>query len=399
MKMYRLPRLLLISLCVVMILMMLSCRGKAKDGIPDALVDNPSPTQAPQMTPLGRLPLTQPSAPLTNKSMAIAQPLPLGIKEVKSWAIQLQDLTSAQAAAALTASTYDMIVIEPVRTGKDDESTFDTRSLVSTIKDSFAHDRIHRKLVIAYVNIGQAEDYRWYWTWTTGWDCKPPLPAEWPDFILSCDPDGWSGNYPVAYWDVRWKDIILYGFASPRASSQDFQSALDEVLQDGFDGIYMDWVAAFEDETVISAAETAGVDPASEMAHFIKEIRTYTRRINPSFLLIQQNGAALAEESPQSLQSIDAISHECIWYCGDAADTWGDPQGYDKFTAIEETEEIIRYLNLYIAQGLPVFDLDYAINHAGDTYAKASSQGYVPYISRTSLSRLTTTPPDEFSKP
>lgn len=58
----------------------------------------------------------------------------------------------------------------------------------------------------------------WYWTWTKDWPQSQPLPADWPDYILTSDPDGWEGNYPVAYWDERWKDIVIYGQGELRYS-------------------------------------------------------------------------------------------------------------------------------------------------------------------------------------
>jgi len=40
------------------------------------------------------------------------------------------------------------------------------------------------------------------------------------------------------------------------------QDVIDEVLRDGFDGIYLDWVEGFENAHVIAAAQAAGKDPA-----------------------------------------------------------------------------------------------------------------------------------------
>jgi cysteinyl-tRNA synthetase len=380
--------------------LIISCQNGEGVGVGDA-VDDRRETQLP---PPENIRETIPATPETSDTPGLgtkrgAQISPLKISEVKSWAVQLQDVDVSDSAAVLAASPYDLIVIEPTRTVKGEGESFDTESLVSHIKASFAHDRLHRKLVIAYVNIGQAEDYRWYWTWPEEWDCKSPLPSSWPKYIVSCDPDGWMGNYPVAYWDEGWKNIIIYGFLLSSNPRQEIMSSIVEVLDDGFDGVYMDWVAGFEDGSISSAARKAGIDPAKEMARFLQEIRTYTQRRNPSFLLIQQNGAALAEEYPVSMQAIDAIAQECTWFCGEAVDFWGDPQGYDISTAQEDTHETITLLERYQSAGLPVFSIDYALAYAQDAYEKATKQGYIPYVSQTSLSRLTTTPPIHFIQP
>lgn len=57
-----------------------------------------------------------------------------------------------------------------------------------------------QRLVISYMSIGEAEDYRYYWnnTWAVG-D---------PSWIEDENPD-WEGNYKVVYWDPAWQAIIF----------------------------------------------------------------------------------------------------------------------------------------------------------------------------------------------
>ncbi len=84
-----------------------------------------------------------------------------------------------------------------------------------------------KRLVIAYMSIGEAEDYRYYWQ------------SEWkvgsPSFIEAENPD-WEGNYKVQYWGSEWQDII-YGSS---------RSYLDKIISAGFDGVYLDIIDAFE---------------------------------------------------------------------------------------------------------------------------------------------------------
>ena len=49
------------------------------------------------------------------------------------------------------------------------------------------HQAPHSKMAIAYIDIGQAENYRSYWQsdWRVGK----------PDWIAGGDPDGWAGNF------------------------------------------------------------------------------------------------------------------------------------------------------------------------------------------------------------
>ena len=320
---------------------------------------------------------------------------PMTLADIQFWAYQIQDINTPGTIDALAASSYDMLVIEPTRTDwSSSDRDFDTKTAVSTLKNSFASDGIHRKLVIAYIDIGEAEDWRWYWTWSTGWDCSGAKPVDWPDYILTCDPDGWTGNYPVAYWDAAWKDIIIYGNGTGTHPDRDYKSVIDEVINDGFDGIYLDWVEAFEDTTVMATAQANGLDSAEAMIDFIGEMRTYAQARNPDFIIIQQNAAALADGRSHLFNEINAIAQEAIWFDGDATDSWNDPSGYDYVNDASLTSYYLSHLTNYTNANVPVFACEYALNHADAAYAQASAQGFVPYATRRSLSRITTTPPD-----
>ncbi len=322
---------------------------------------------------------------------------PLPIAQIKYWAYQIQDINEPDAVEKLAESHYDMLVLEPIRTDWSSEyKYFDAKEMVDRLKGTRAHDGIHRKLIIAYIDIGEAEDWRWYWTWSEEWPQGKPRPDDWPDYIITHDPDGWEGNYPVAYWNNRWKDLVIYGRNQNSDPYGNYTSIIDEVLKDGFDGIYLDWVEAFEDDDVAGAARKQGKDPASEMIDFIREMREYAEKRNPNFIIIQQNASALCEEHPELFTLIDAISQEAIWFDGDATDRWNDRDGYDNENERSLVHYYIKYLDQYKAAGIPVFNCEYARKDADDAYEKSYAKGYIPYSTRRSLSRLTTTPPPEY---
>jgi cysteinyl-tRNA synthetase len=83
------------------------------------------------------------------------------------------------------------------------------------------------RLLICYMSIGEAENYRYYWKP----DWKPGNPA----FIYKENPD-WPGNYTVRYWDKEWQKIIF--------GNDD--SYLKKILDAGFDGVYLDIIDAYE---------------------------------------------------------------------------------------------------------------------------------------------------------
>ena len=84
-----------------------------------------------------------------------------------------------------------------------------------------------KRLLISYMSIGEAEDYRYYWdnSWSVGS----------PSWIQAENPD-WEGNYKVKYWESEWQDII-YG---------NDESYLKKIIDANFDGVYLDIIDAFE---------------------------------------------------------------------------------------------------------------------------------------------------------
>lgn len=310
---------------------------------------------------------------------------PIPLDRVMIWGYQLQGLEEAGAIDRLVESDFDLLVLEPMVT-MDDIGDFDALSMVERLKKSPASVFSgYRKLVLAYVDIGEAEEWRSYF----GEDWRPPVSngPGYPDFMITIDPDGWAGNYPVAYWDPRWKDIIIY----------DEDSALNLILSLGFDGIYMDWVEAYDDETVIGVAIGEGIDPAYEMVKFIREIRDYARDVNPDFLVVSQNAPFLIEEVNNYQDVIDAIAMEGLSFYGEGDVDWFDSRSGDIPTPRGDCEhgdwcreELTLILKEYLDFGLPVFTVDYCIDeeNAREAIEYSLEQGFVPTISRTPLSRL-----------
>ncbi|SMO77332.1 endo alpha-1,4 polygalactosaminidase [Gracilimonas mengyeensis] len=83
-----------------------------------------------------------------------------------------------------------------------------------------------KRLVISYMSIGEAEDYRFYWQ--PGWHTGNP------NWLVRENPN-WEGNYKVKYWDPEWKRIIYNGE----------DSYLQKILNSRFDGVYLDIIDGF----------------------------------------------------------------------------------------------------------------------------------------------------------
>lgn len=342
------------------------------------------------------LPLTLPLLPFSQASAA--QPLPLD--EVRYWAYQIQKLDEAEAIEALAASRYDMLVVDPTVTTDWD---FNAKQMVQVLKESKAYDGVHRKLVIAYIDIGQAEEWRWYWhgrpTFEQNGICQDEYVTaiqSWAPWVVACDPDGWGGNYPVAYWDLKWQEIVTGGTAFGSNLNLYFDSIMDEVVQDGFDGVYLDWVEAWEMVAVQKRAKNEGKNAGQEMLNLIQAIKNYGLQTNPSFIVIQQNSSELLSEvGVASLRgAVDAIAQEGVWWDGDAIDdNWNNPAGYDQANGSDLIDYYLPRLRNYKNNGFPVFVCEYAVANASKAYSKAAVEGFIGYATRRPLSQLTTTPP------
>ncbi|MEE8593660.1 MAG: endo alpha-1,4 polygalactosaminidase, partial [Candidatus Bipolaricaulota bacterium] len=80
------------------------------------------------------------------------------------------------------------------------------------------------RLLLCYVSIGEAENYRGYGD--PAWFATPP---EW---LLEENPE-WPCNYPVQYWHPEWREIVF--------------GMMDAVLSAGFDGVYLDRIDVYEE--------------------------------------------------------------------------------------------------------------------------------------------------------
>jgi cysteinyl-tRNA synthetase len=306
---------------------------------------------------------------------------------ISTWMYQIQDLFVGNNMDILDDTNYDMLVVEPSTNFKDE--THDTTKLVSELSTKPNGDK---RLLIAYIDIGQAEDYRDYWK--DDWVAPTKDKRGSPDFMITIDPDGWSGNYPVAYWDKRWKDIWL-----------EDDGIIAKLATEGFDGIYLDWIEAYDDEKVMEYAKNQNIDAKKEMIDFIKELKAKGKEINPNFVVIAQNAQYLLDYAPTEYASIiDGIATEDTWFYGEGDANWddkkagdlhGDERHQDEFSTANRIKQSSKYLDLDI----PVFTVDYCISeqNAKYVYSESRKSGFIPIVTRVSLSKLTETPPPEFS--
>ncbi|MBN2414696.1 endo alpha-1,4 polygalactosaminidase [bacterium] len=275
-----------------------------------------------------------------------------------SWAYQLQNLDIA----AIEANrTFDLIVIDYSAEG-DAGTSFST--------DDIARLKSSGKTVLAYMSIGEAETYRFYWrdSWDANGDGKPDTGA--PSWLGRENPE-WEGNYKVRFWDPGWQEIIF--------------TYLDTVISRGYDGIYMDIVDAYY---YWSEEEGSRPDADTLMIAFVRELRKHADAVSAGpFALVPQNGEYIIVEvnvteslKQEYLGLIDGIGVEDLFFYGskDNNNSWNPDQ------------ERIDLLDEYHAAGLPVLSVEYLSDPSKITryLAAALSRGYLPYVTDRELDRL-----------
>ncbi len=306
------------------------------------------------------------------------------LNNVKFWAYQIQAQDESNNIRKLADSKYELLIIDNTRTVIGKEAYYNATD-ITKLKNSKGWNG-KNKIVVSYVDIGEAEEHRYYWKedWRVGN----------PDWIVANDPDGWKGNYPVKYWRKEWKDL-MFGTDS---------SIIDMILADGYDGIYLDWVEAFEFDSVMNKASSEGLNSRYEMIKFIEEIAQYCRTKKPGFLIIPQNATAIIYNenwetdklTQRYFNIIDAIAQGNVWFDGEA-----DPQGQlgDIPENAELTQEYLTNLNFFKLAGKTIFTVDYAQIPANvdSCYRAAKRLGFIEYVSLRQLDKLTDTPPPDYT--
>lgn len=127
--------------------------------------------------------------------------------------------TKAAFINAITATNYDAVIIDLFL----EDEAFTATEIAQMRQKANGGTR----LIICYMSVGEAEDYRYYW--------KDSWNSSRPSWIAAENPD-WPGNYKVKYWNDDWQGLIY----------KNDDSYLSMILEAGFDGVYLDIIDAFE---------------------------------------------------------------------------------------------------------------------------------------------------------
>ena len=235
--------------------------------------------------------------------------------------------TKSAAVAQLKESGRDWIVLDAAFAGNTPWEQADL--------DAIRSGKAKRK-VVAYLSIGEAEDYRPYWQ--SEWVNNGKRIASAPAWLGIENPD-WKGNYQVKYWDADWQKLVL--------------TAVDGAMARGFDGVYLDIVDGFETyEQGADGYQDNRMNPETkqtyrrDMVDWVKAIAARARAKNPAALVIPQNGSQLVVHK-DFIEVINAQGIEDLFTNG------------KKLQPASHTDEILGNLKLLASAKKPVLLIEY----------------------------------------
>ena len=266
--------------------------------------------------------------------------------------------TKSAAVAQLKESGRDWIVLDAAFAG---DTPWEQADL-----DAIRSGKAGRK-VVAYISIGEAEDYRPYWQpeWGSGGKRTAAAPA-W----LGIENPEWKGNYQVKYWNAEWQKLML--------------AAIDDAMGRGFDGVYLDIVDGFQ--TYEQGADNYLDDRMNpetkqtyrrDMVDWVKAIAARARAKNPAALVIPQNGSQLAAHK-DFVEVISAQGIEDLFTNG------------KKLQPASHTDEILGHLKTLASAKKPVLLIEYPKTPERQALSKklAEENGFVWLVTDRQLKTL-----------
>jgi cysteinyl-tRNA synthetase, unknown class len=241
----------------------------------------------------------------------------------QSWAYQLQGDPGA-----LTRSGADVVVVDADH----------MRGSVAKLKSKPGGGR---RVVIAYLAIGEVETYRSYY--------KSCCASGKPDWVTG-KTQGWAGNYVVHFWRPEWKAIVRQRVA--------------QIMAAGFDGIYIDRVDTYENIKAPGSSRGA-------MIQLVREVSGWARSANGNAAIMVQNGEELLDDRSY-LSAIDAVAKEDLFHGIDHKGTRN---------TVANVNWSAGKLKLAQNAGKKIFVIEYLKGDAANNVrAEARKYGFVPFF-------------------
>lgn len=265
---------------------------------------------------------------------------PLG--HARSWHYQLDNID----VDALARTPADVMVIDYAK--KEGKVPL-TPEDVARIK---AGPDGRQRIVLAYLSVGESEEYRFYW--------QPDWKTAAPDW-LGEENCAWPQAHRVRFWLPGWKDI---NFAAE-------DSYLSRIMAAGFDGVYLDRVDIYE------TFEKDRPQARDEMVAYVEELAHTAWKRKPGFYIVPQNAEALLVNE-RYRSAVDGIAKESLLNGLSAT---------AKRNTDAEIEWSASLLEKLRQEGKPVFIVEYLLDsgHISATSREARLYGFVPTFQTRAL--------------
>jgi cysteinyl-tRNA synthetase, unknown class len=270
--------------------------------------------------------------------------------DIISWCYALQD----DVPGMVEDTTFDCVVMDYSEDGS--ENSVFSKEDIASVKNG------GERIVLSYLSIGEAEDYRYYFdeAWINPQTGQPGFFA--PCWLCLTN-EAWEGNYKVQYWSTAWQNNIF--------------DYLEKIMEAGFDGVYLDIIDGFEYWSDTGNGEGYSIeeeDAAEKMINFIYGISREARELDRDFIIILQNGENIFEydNDGKLMKTIDGIAVEDLYY--DERDRQDE----------DDTDYRIEYLEMIIKKDKPVLVVDYTVTSGSDAVVedfidRARNDGFLPY--------------------
>lgn len=261
-----------------------------------------------------------------------------------SWVYQLQGYRHGRL-DALARAPHGLVVIDLARDAGAD--FFGPREIAAL--------RASGKKVLAYFEIGSIEDFRPEYA---------PLRRQAGDLIVNRW-DEWPNEYFVRYWDRRWWRRVV-------------QPRVDQALDAGFDGVYLDTPLAYEELDLSRAPGQTRHSLARAMVSLIVRISGYAKLRRPGFWVVPQNSPEL-RGYPGYTEAIDGVGMEELFF-----------QATDRACTEDYCAENLANARALRDAGKPVFAVDYATRTANirAACARYREERFVGYVGVPELDRI-----------
>lgn len=192
------------------------------------------------------------------------------------------------------------------------------------------------KTILAYLNVGAAESWRYYWKKLDKGIILSPL-------------QGWQGEYYVKYWYDSWISIV--------------KEYLGKIVNAGFDGVMFDWVNIYMSQTLQIDTKKSQRDLKYAMADTLRKVVSTYPNLKYAFV----NGDDLLVEFPDLIKYVRYVVVESVFF-----------SNLKSKVGTQEFENRIKTLTALTQQNVIVLSVEYIDN--GNPLDKENASRIKDYI-------------------